>query len=115
MLSTENVNKGGVTILRMQGEVDEEGVRTLRIALAQTLQERRYDIVLNLKDVHYVSYMGVGVLVEQLRMFRHFGGDMKLVGLSIHADQLLRTVGALRHFNIFESEDEAVQVYQEAA
>lgn len=115
MLSSENVSKDGVTILRLRGEVDEEGVRTLRSALAQALQDRHYDIVLNLGEVHYISYMGVGILVEQLRMFRHFGGDMKLVGLSIHADQLLRTVGALRHFNIFKSEDEAVQVYQKAA
>ncbi len=115
MLTTEQERRGNVVVVRAEGDIDEDGVKTLRVALANVIREKEYDVVVNLEGVRLISYMGIGVLVEQLRQFRCFAGDMKLTGLNLYAERLFRMVGVTSLFQIFETEDEAVRVYQEAA
>ena len=114
-MNIERLETGGVTVLRLQGEVDEEGMNTLRMALLKCFQDQRYQVVLNLRDVTYVSYMGVGVLVERLRQFRACSGDLKLAGLNLYTRRLLRMVGVKDVFDVFETEPQAIQTYRTAA
>lgn len=115
MLDIESVNAGQATILRLHGEIDEDGVGELRKALVRCLRTGEYNVVLNLDSTRYISYMGVGVLVERLRQFRANGGDMKLVGLNLHAQRLFRMVGVTSLFDALDNETQAIQVFQEAA
>ena len=57
-------------VLRLEGDVDEEGVKQLRIALVDCFREDCKDVVVNMLGMRFISYMGVGVLVERLRQFR---------------------------------------------
>lgn len=111
----ERVDQDPVTILRLEGDIDEEGVNQLRTALLHCLKDRCRSVVLNLSGVRFVSYLGVGVLVERLRQFRSFSGDMKLVGVNLYTQRLFRMVGITSLFSVFESESQAIQVFKEAA
>ncbi len=115
MLNIDRLEMGKVTILRLMGDIDEHGIDLLRSQLMHCLQERRCHIVVNMRDVKFVSYMGVGVLVERLRQCRNHQGDMKLVGVNLYTERLFRMVGITKVFETFESENQAVQAYQEAA
>ncbi len=106
---------GAVTVLRLDGDLDEYGVDVLRTALFECLTEGRFHLVLNLKQVRFISYMGVGILVEKLRKTRAFRGDLKLVGLNMYAERLFRMVGVTSLFETYESECLAISVFQEAA
>ena len=106
---------GTVTVLRMEGDIDEAGVRDLQAAFYQCMSKGRFHLVANLRDVRAISYMGVAVLVERLRKARAFNGDLKLVGLNLYAERLLRMVGVGSLFDIHENESQAVGVFQEAA
>ena len=114
-MTIERLETGRVTMLRLDGDIDEDGVDELRLALTSCLEDRRCNVVLNLEDVSFVSYMGVGVLVERLRQFRASGGDMRLVSVNLYTQRLFRMVGVGRTFDTFESETQAIQAYQEAA
>ena len=115
MVQIERLQLGDVTVLRIEGDLDEDGVPELRIALVNCLRDGSHNLVVNLEGMRFISYMGVGVLVERLRQFRNESGDMKLVGLNLYTQQLFRMSGITRLFEAFDNEEQAIQVYQEAA
>jgi len=115
MLRTERLETGAVTVLRMAGDIDETGMNQLRMDLMACIQDQRFNVVVNMSEVKFVSYMGVGVLVERLRQFRAYGGDMKLCGVNLYTERLFRMVGISKVFEVHDTEHQAIQVYQEAA
>jgi len=115
MLNIEKEQVGGVAIIRVSGDVDEDGVKDLRIALVNCLRDNDYNVIVNLSGMKFISYMGVGVLVERLRQFRSYDGDMKLVGLNLYTQRLFRMTGVTNLFETFETEGQAVQGLQKAA
>ncbi|MFA6245229.1 MAG: STAS domain-containing protein [Candidatus Hydrogenedentales bacterium] len=114
-MQIERKDMGAVTVLRLEGDLDEKGVDALRTEMYNTINDGRSKIVMNLSGVRFISYMGVGVLVERLRKVRAMNGDVKLVALNLYAERLFRMVGVSSLFDTYETESQAVGVYQEAA
>ena len=115
MLKIETQKAENIAIVRVDGEVDEDGVRQLRIALVNCLRDNGYNVIVNLSGMKFISYMGVGVLVERLRQFRSYDGDMKLVGLNLYTQRLFRMTGVTSLFDVYETEADAIREYREAA
>ena len=74
-MKIERAELGKVTVLRLEGDLDESGVDVLRTALYECLTDAHLRLVLNLAEVRFISYMGVGVLVERLRKVRALSGE----------------------------------------
>jgi anti-sigma B factor antagonist len=115
VMNIERLETGTVTILRLEGDIDESGMNELRLALMRCIQEQRVNVVMNLADVGFISYLGVGVLVDNLRRLRQYQGDLKLVGMNLYSERLFRMVGVRKVFDTFDTEAQAIQRYQEAA
>lgn len=115
MLNMSRKEMGSTTVVRLEGDIDEDGVNVLRIGLLNCIKERRCRVVANLSGVRYISFMGLGVLVERLRQLRLQGGDLKLVGVNTYTQRVLRMAGISALFEIHESESQAVQGFREAA
>ena len=115
MLAIDTYENGLVTVLRLEGDIDEDGMNVLRLSLMECIQAQRCNVVVNLSKVKFVSYMGVGVLVERLRQLRAAGGDLKLTGVNLYTERLFRMVGVTNVFETFATEAQAVQAFAEAA
>ncbi len=111
----ERVELGAVTVFRLAGDLDERGVDALRTGLYECLTQGRFQIVLSLGEVGFISYLGVGVMVERLRKLRDLGGDIKLVGINLYTERLFRMVGVTSLFETYDNETQAIGVFQEAA
>lgn len=111
----ERTDHGNVTVLRLEGNLDEGGIDAIRESLLECLSQGRFNLIINLHKVRFFSYMGVGILVERLRKCRSANGDLKLVGMNLCADRLFRMVGISSLFETYESEPQAIAVFQEAA
>jgi anti-anti-sigma factor len=114
-MKVDRMDLGLVSVLRLHGDIDEDGVQELRVALLECLKQKRYQIVVNMADVKFISYMGVGVLVERLRQFRAYEGDMKLVSLNVYGERMFRMLGVTKLFHTFSAEGPAVEAFREAA
>jgi len=114
-MKVDQIEFGTVTVLRLEGDLDEGGMNDLRTALYDCMCEGRFKLVVNLGDVAFISYMGLGVLVERLRKLRSLGGDIKLVAMNLYAQRMFRMVGVTTLFGTYDTESQAVAVYQEAA
>jgi anti-sigma B factor antagonist len=106
---------GSTTVMRLEGDIDEDGVNVLRIGLLNCLKERRCRVVANLSGVRYISFMGLGVLVERLRQLRLQGGDLKLVGVNTYTQRVFRMAGISSLFEIHESDAQAIEGFRAAA
>ena len=104
-------SQGEGIVLRLNGDVDEESTRELRMSLVDCLKDGNSNIVLNLTKMKFISYMGIGVFVERLRQFRNYSGDMKLVGVNLYTERLFRMTGVTSLFDYYDNEQEAIDAY----
>lgn len=115
MMRIDRSEMGPVVVLRIDGDIDEDGVKTLRLSFLSCLKEKRCKVVANLSGVRHISFMGLGVLVERLRHLRLGGGDLKLVGVNVYTQRVLCMAGVSSLFDICDTEGQAVQQFREAA
>ena len=115
MVSIKRVQVGLVTVLRLHGDLDEDGAYALHVGLLECVKERRRRVVVNFSDVQIVSYLSVGVLVEKLRWLRKYGGNMKLAGLNCDVQSLFMRMGVTSILELYETEFQAIGMFNEAA
>lgn len=114
-MNVDRTESGPVTVLRLEGDIDGDGVNSLRVALLGCITGKRFNVVVNLSKIGFVSYMGVGVLVERLQQLRKAGGDIKLVGINLYTERLFRLAGVSSVFEIYDTEARAIAGFRQAA
>jgi len=72
-------------------------------------------IVLNLADVTYIDSGGLGTLVALYTTARSAGGSIKLARLTQRVGDLLQVTKLLTVFEVYDSEEEAVQSFRKGA
>ena len=72
-------------------------------------------IILNLADVTYIDSGGLGTLVALYTTARNAGGAVKLARLTQRVGDLLQVTKLLTVFEVFNSEEEAVQSFRQGA
>jgi anti-sigma B factor antagonist len=72
-------------------------------------------IVLNLADVTYIDSGGLGTLVALYTTARNAGGAVKLARLTKRVGDLLQVTKLLTVFDVYDSEEEAVQAFRKGA
>jgi anti-sigma B factor antagonist len=72
-------------------------------------------IVLNLADVTYIDSGGLGTLVALYTTARNAGGSIKLARLTKRVGDLLQVTKLLTVFEVYDSEEKAVQSFRKGA
>ena len=72
-------------------------------------------IILNLADVNYIDSGGLGTLVALYTTARNAGGAVKLARLTQRVGDLLQVTKLLTVFEVYNSEEEAVQSFRQGA
>lgn len=72
-------------------------------------------IILNLGDVTYIDSGGLGTLVALYTTARNAGGAVKLARLTQRVGDLLQVTKLLTVFEVYNSEEEAVQSFRHGA
>jgi anti-anti-sigma factor len=101
--STQNIS-----IMKVKGRIDSETAPELDTALSKLLDDQRNKIVLNLKDVEFLSSAGLRTLVKALKGAQSGGGDVHLASISEPIEGLLLTVGMNQMFKTFSTTEEAL-------
>ena len=72
-------------------------------------------ILLNLADVTYIDSGGLGTLVALYTTARNAGGSVRLARLTQRVGDLLQVTKLLTVFEVYNSEEEAVQSFRQGA
>ncbi len=94
------------TLLTIDGDIDDQGVDILRAELYKLAQEQVLNIYLDLDASRFISYVGVGVLVERHESLKKLGGGIRLININLYTERLFRMVGVS---NLFETYDHVEQ------
>jgi anti-sigma B factor antagonist len=70
-----------VSVLSVQGYVDTTTSAELEESLKRLLKKGRYNIVIDLGGVNYISSAGWGIFISEIKSIRENGGDLKLASM----------------------------------
>ncbi len=97
------------TVVRAEGRIDSSTVKILAQTLVSIKEAGRYKIVLNMKDVTFISSAGLGELVDTQKTCQHLKrGELVLAEVPSQIEEILELVGLKPLFKMFDSEVEAV-------
>jgi len=105
--SVKSELNGDVTIVTVTGRVDSVTAATLDADLTKILHDNK-KIVLDVKDVNYISSAGIRAIVKLLQSAKKAGGGVKLANVPANVVEVLETVGMLQMLEAFPAVDEAV-------
>ncbi len=106
-LSIETDKTQSVSVMKVKGRVDSETAPDLDSALTKLLTDNRNKIVLNLKDVDYLSSAGLRAMVKALKGAQGAGGDVRLASVPKPIEGILLTIGMMQMFKLFSTNEEA--------
>ncbi|MCD6380025.1 STAS domain-containing protein [bacterium] len=70
-----------ISIVHVSGFIDTTTSSELEKGIKQLLREQRFDIIIDLADVDYVSSAGWGIFISEIKKIRENGGDLKLASM----------------------------------
>ncbi|RLD14084.1 anti-sigma factor antagonist [candidate division KSB1 bacterium] len=104
-------DKDAVTVLYLSGFLDAHTVPDFEKALQETINDKRYKIIVNFKDLDYISSAGLGVFMGFIEEVRANGGDIKLSNLSPRVYKVFDLLGFPALFEIFDDEKQAMDKF----
>lgn len=100
---------GSICILKPKGKLlGGDPVNQFEGAFLKALSSGHIYLILDLEAVPYLDSSGIGSVVNALRTSAKAGGSVKLVKPSTFASKMLKMVGVLDLFQVFDSEEAAV-------
>ena len=112
-ISTRTLN--GILVVDCSGRIvfgEESAI--LRDTVRKLISESSR-IVLNLGGITYIDSGGLGTLVSLYTTAHNAGGNVKLANLTQRVGDLLQVTKLLTIFEVFDSEEKAVQSFRQGA
>ncbi len=96
-------------LVTVKGRIDSSTVEDLTKALATIKEAGRYKIVLSMKDVAFISSIGLSELIDTQKTCKRLNrGELILAEVPPRIREALDLAGLTPLFNIFDNETEAV-------
>jgi anti-sigma B factor antagonist len=102
---------GHVSVVVVTGKLTSLETGALSNSIAQLLNEGRKQILLNLRGLTYLDSSGIGDLVRTYMSVIKRGGEMKVVGLTDKAEEILKITKLYQVFQEFQDERSALQSF----
>lgn len=107
----ERFDKKDVSILNLTGFLDLHTVPKFEEAIQNLVNERRFQIIVNLNNLEYISSAGLGVFMGFIEDIRENQGDIKLSNLSERVFKVFDLLGFPALFEIFDKEEQALKQF----
>jgi anti-sigma B factor antagonist len=98
-------------VLDLQGYLDAHTAPDLEKAFQQLLDGKKFNIVVNCKDLTYISSAGLGVFMAYIEDVRKHSGDIKLTNMSPKVYNVFDLLGFPLLYDITKDEDEAIKKF----
>lgn len=95
-------------VVHIAGRIDSSTAPEMQDKLNGLLNRGRYNLVLNMKDVPFISSAGLRTLLSALQACKKRGGDVRLSEVSDQVARVLELTSFDVHFKCFASDVEAV-------
>jgi anti-sigma B factor antagonist len=107
-LKLDHHSKDGIEIVDVEGEIDVYTAPRLRELLIELVNNRFYQLVVNMEKVEFLDSTGLGVLVGGLKRVRAHDGSLDLVCTQERILKIFRITGLTKVFGIHDTVDDAI-------
>jgi len=104
-----------VSVLSVQGYVDTTTSAELEESLKRLLKKGRYNIVIDLGGVNYISSAGWGIFISEIKSIRENGGDLRLAAMIGDVFEVFELLEFQTILQSFDTIDEAVKSFKKAS
>ena len=111
--NTSVTDKGEISTIYLKGFLDAHTAPMLENTFSGLIDKNRYSIVVNFKDLAYISSAGLGVFMAFIEKVRDNKGDIKLSAMSDKVYNIFDLLGFPLLYDIFKSEEEAINKFKE--
>ncbi|MBU1298865.1 MAG: STAS domain-containing protein [Bacteroidetes bacterium] len=98
-------------IVDLKGYLDAHTAPELENALQKLVNNKQYNIVVNCKNLSYISSAGLGVFMAYIEEVRKNKGDIKLTNMSPKIFNVFDILGFPLLYEIYNTELEALQKF----
>jgi len=103
--------EGKVMILYIKGYLDAHTAPMLEKELQGLVDEKKYNILVNFKELAYISSAGLGVFMGFIENVRNNKGDIKLSNMNSKIYRVFDLLGFPTLYDILEEEQEALNKF----
>jgi anti-sigma B factor antagonist len=105
--------KGEVVILDISGEIDLYNAPEIKDIINKLIEQKRYNVVINLKDVTYIDSSGIGALISSLSNLKKYQGGLKIINVFASVRKVFELTKLTSFFDIYDNEDDSVNAFQQ--
>jgi len=111
--STTVKDQGDIATVYLKGFLDAHTAPVLENTFSSLIDKSKYSIIVNFSDLAYISSAGLGVFMAYIEKIRENKGDIKLSSMSDKVYNIFDLLGFPLLYEIFKTEDEAIQRFKE--
>ena len=112
--STSVIDKGSVSVINLAGYLDAHTAPTLENNFTELIDQNQFKIVVNFKELAYISSAGLGVFMAYIEKIRDNKGDIKLANMNDKVFNIFDLLGFPLLYEIFGTEEEAIKKFTES-
>ena len=101
-----------IVILDISGYVDLYNAPEIMNMIDNFCDTKKYNIIMNLKDVKYIDSSGIGVLISCLLRLKEHKRGLKIINIKASVKKVFELTNLLSFFDIYESEVEAIKAFE---
>jgi len=102
-----------VSVIELKGYLDAHTAPDLETAFQKLITENKFNIVVNCRDLSYISSAGLGVFMAYVEDIRKNKGDIKLTNMTPKVYNVFDLLGFPILYEIYKDEQEAVVRFHE--
>jgi anti-sigma B factor antagonist len=102
-----------VSVIELKGYLDAHTAPDLETAFQKLMTENKFNIVVNCRDLSYISSAGLGVFMAYVEDVRKNKGDIKLTNMTPKVFNVFDLLGFPILYEIYKDEQEAIGRFRE--
>ncbi len=104
-----------IAVLYPKGHLDAHNVERFEKEMLKLIGSEVVNIVVNCKELNYISSAGMGIIMGYLDEIREKGGDIKLCSVDRRVYEIFDLVGFTEIYDFLEDEGTAIGKYKDVS
>ncbi len=101
-----------IAVIYPKGHLDAHNVERFEKEILKQMGNNIFNLIINCKELNYISSAGMGIIMGYLDEIREKGGDIKLCSLDEKVYEIFDLVGFTEIYDFMDNEDASVEKYK---
>lgn len=94
--------RGDVVVLDISGEIDLYNAPEIKDIINKLIEEKRYNVIINLEKVSYIDSSGIGALISSLSNLKKYQGGLKIINVYASVRKVFELTKLTSFFEIYD-------------